>query len=409
MFRTHAIAAGLGAVAITLTSCAHSSVPGQVITATSQAVQSHTFTPVAAAAVSAPVPVPATDGKYHMAYELLLTNVLGQEVTLTSLTVMAGDRSLLNLTGDQLGHWTRVMGAPGVPTTRLGPGQAALVWLDVASERSGAAGQADVPANLSHTIGVAVAQPMPPLLPTTMTETVAPVTVQTRKPAVIRPPLYGPRWLDGDSCCEMDAHRMALNPIDGQLWAAERFAIDYVQLDAQDRMFAGEKTKLDSYAYYGADVHAVADGSVVHVVDGRPEQVPGTSPSGLHLDEYGGNYIVEDVGGGNYAFYAHLKTASTKVRVGDQLKAGQVIAAVGNTGNSDAPHLHFHIMSTPDPLHSDGLPFVFSSFKLEGRLASMTAVDRLLDGTPAQLQAGFDPHDETDVSPLVLDMMNYAR
>ena len=79
---------------------------------------------------------------------------------------------------------------------------------------------------------------------------------------------------------------------------------------------------------------------------------------------------MQDIGDGNYAFYAHLKTGSLKVKVGDQLTTGQVIAALGNTGNSDAPHLHFHVMSTPDPLRSDGLPFVIKSFRLDSRLAS---------------------------------------
>ena len=92
------------------------------------------------------------------------------------------------------------------------------------------------------------------------------------------------------------------------------------------------------------------------MMDGLPEQVAGQSPTGLRLEEYGGNHIVQDIGDGNYAFYAHLKTGSVKVKVGDQLTTGQVIASLGNTGNSDAPHLHFHVMSTPDPLRSDGLP-----------------------------------------------------
>lgn len=59
---------------------------------------------------------------------------------------------------------------------------------------------------------------MPPLFPATMTESVAPVTVRNREPIVIAPPLAGPNWLDGNSCCDMTPHRMALNPISGEIW-----------------------------------------------------------------------------------------------------------------------------------------------------------------------------------------------
>ena len=178
-----------------------------------------------------------------------------------------------------------------------------------------------MPGELTHTVGITVPKPQPPLLPATMTETVGQVTVQTRKPVVIAPPLDGPNWLDGNSCCDMTAHRMAMNPLNGQLWAAERFAIDYVQLGPGGRMFAGDKTKPESYPYFGADIHAVADGPVVAVLDGLPEQVPGKSPTGLPLDQYGGNHIVQDIGDGNYAFYAHLKTGSVKVKPGDRADA----------------------------------------------------------------------------------------
>ena len=346
--------------------------------------------------------MPATDGKDHLAYELQLTNTLTQEVTLTSLAVVAGDQTLMTLSGNNLAYWTRVIGNTS-PTTKLGPGQTVLVWLDVVVDEP-----ATVPEKLTHAIGISVPKPQPPLLPATMTETVGQVSVQTRKPAVIAPPLDGPNWLDGDSCCDMTAHRMALNPLNGQLWAAERFAIDYVQIGPGGRIFAGDKTKPESYPFFGTDIHAVADGKVVSVLDGLPEQVAGRSPTGLPLDQYGGNHIVQDIGDGNYAFYAHLKTGSVKVKPGDELTTGQVIGSLGNTGNSDAPHLHFHVMSTPDPLASDGLPFVFSSFKVNSRMVSQDALDALLNGQPAQLQPGFAVRDETDVSPLVLDVMTYA-
>ncbi len=125
---------------------------------------------------------------------------------------------------------------------------------------------------------------------------------------------------------------------------------------------------MESYPYFGADIHAVADGPVVSAVDGLPEQVPGRSPTGLTLDQYPGNHIVQDLGDGNYALYAHIKTGTVKVKPGDRLTTGQVIGSVGNTGNSDAPHLHFHVMSMPDPLRSDGLPFVFNQFRLDSRV-----------------------------------------
>jgi murein DD-endopeptidase MepM/ murein hydrolase activator NlpD len=363
-----------------------------------------TFTPVLANAVADPVPVLATDGKDHLAYELQLTNVLSQQVTLTSVAVVDGDRTLLSLAADSLGYWTRVIGNP-TPATVIGPGQSALVWLDVAIDRPAGSETAALPKQLVHRIGISVAKPDPPLILATSVETVAPVAVQTRPPAVIAPPLRGPGWLDGNSCCDMTPHRMATNPINGKLWAAERFAIDYLQLRPDGRIYDGDQTKLESYAYFGTDIHAVADGPVVSVLDGLPEEVPGKDPAGLPLDQYSGNHIVQDIGGGNYALYAHLKTGSIKVKPGDRLTTGQVFASLGNSGNTDAPHLHFHVMSTPDPLHSDGLPFVIDQFTLDNRL---TSVDTLFNGQPAPFQPGFAPRDEKQVSPLVMDVMTYA-
>ncbi|MBN9634254.1 MAG: M23 family metallopeptidase [Actinobacteria bacterium] len=358
-------------------------------------------TPVLADVVAAPVPVPATDGRVHLAYELLLTNTSPEPVTVDSVAVMGPAGPLLQLSGAGLVYWTRTMGTR-ISTNDLGPGQRSILWLDV----SLAAGST-VPQQLSHRVVVKVPKPMPPLVPPVVTENVAPVTVSDHKPVVLEPPLRGPGWLDGNSCCDMTPHRMALNPIDGKLWAAERYAIDYEQLQPDGRLFTGDGAKATSYAYFGADVHAVAPGPVVAVLDGLPEQVPGQNPTGLTLAQYGGNHVVQDIGNGNYAFYAHLQTGSVKVKPGDQLNTGQVLGRVGNTGNSTGPHLHFHVMSTPDPLRSDGLPFVYRSFKLTGRLISMAAGDALETGAAARLDPGFTPRDENNVSPLNLDVMTY--
>ncbi|MGB3229820.1 MAG: M23 family metallopeptidase [Mycobacterium sp.] len=361
-------------------------------------------TPLVAQVLAAPIPVPGTDGKVHVAYELQLTNALAQDVTVTSVDVRAGNRTLLSMPGDRLAYWTRIIGTP-TPTTTIGAGQSAFVWLDVAL-----APDEVVPDQLTHAVGISVPQPMPPLFEAAMTENVAPVTVAKREPVVLSPPLAGPNWLNANSCCDMTPHRTALNPIDGQIWAAERFAIDYLQLGPDGRISTGEPTDVNSYPYFGADILAVGDGPVVSTLDGLAEQVPGTAPTGLTLEQYGGNHVVQDLGDGNYAFYAHLQTGTVQVKPGDQLTAGQVIGSLGNSGNTDAPHLHFHVMNSPDPLRSDGLPFVLSSFQLDSRLTGgPEALGALLDGRPAELQPGFAPRGENDTSPLVYDVMTYAQ
>ena len=184
------------------------------------------------------------------------------------MAVHAGDKTLLTLAGDKLGYWTRVYGTP-TPTTKLGPAQGGAVWLDVALDTS-----APLPTDLVHTVSFTVPKPTPPLINAVMDEKVAPVVVLSRKPVVVAPPLDGPGWLDGGGCCDMSAHRNALNPLSGGLWAAERYAIDYLQLQPDGVLFTGDPTKLESYSYFGTDIHAVAEGPVVAVLDGLPEQFP---------------------------------------------------------------------------------------------------------------------------------------
>ena len=86
------------------------------------------------------------------------------------------------------------------------------------------------------------------------------------------------------------------------------------------------------------------------------------------IETAAGNHVVIDIGDGNYALFAHLKTGSVAVKKGDRVNAGDVIAHAGDTGNSDGPHLHFHVMDGPSPLASNGIPYAFTSFNGDGRL-----------------------------------------
>ena len=96
----------------------------------------------------------------------------------------------------------------------------------------------------------------------------------------------------------------------------------------------------------------MADGKVVGVKDGIMENVPNAAKMAvpITLETIGGNYVMEDIGGGRYAFYAHLIPGTIAVKVGDSVRASERLAKLGDSGNSTEPHLHFHICDGPDPL-----------------------------------------------------------
>jgi murein DD-endopeptidase MepM/ murein hydrolase activator NlpD len=55
------------------------------------------------------------------------------------------------------------------------------------------------------------------------------------------------------------------------------------------------------------------------------------------------------------------------VEEGDNVRRGHVLARLGNSGNTTAPNLHFHVMDAPLPLGADhNLPYVFDSFRYQG-------------------------------------------
>jgi murein DD-endopeptidase MepM/ murein hydrolase activator NlpD len=111
-------------------------------------------------------------------------------------------------------------------------------------------------------------------------------------------------------------------------------------------------------------VLAVADATVIGVVQRFPDQPIGKLSG--NLDYPGANTITLDLGSGVFAFYAHLKPGSLKVHEGEKVRRGQELALLGNSGNSTAPHLHFHVADGPAGLGANGTPYVFDVFSLEG-------------------------------------------
>ncbi len=114
--------------------------------------------------------------------------------------------------------------------------------------------------------------------------------------------------------------------------------------------------------------------------------------------------------GARYAMYAHLLKGSLTVKVGDQVKKGDKIAELGNTGNSNASHMHFQLMNGPSLFEADGIPYVIDEFTYRGQVspASILDADDYLTGTflPATPTAG---QPRTDQLPSVLAMVDFPE
>lgn len=155
---------------------------------------------------------------------------------------------------------------------------------------------------------------------------------------------------------------------------------------------------------------AVADGTVVAARNDLPEQVPGALPKNLPLDQADGNFVVLDIGGA-YVLYAHMQPGSVTVTAGARVRRGDRLGKVGNTGNSQAPHLHLHVMDGPSPLLANGIPYVIDAFILTAiDLAGTADFDKAeATGTTLTLTPVVPPRAMKNVLPLDLTVVEFAR
>jgi hypothetical protein len=362
--------------------------------------------------IASPQPVLTSDGKVHLVYELLVMNVSSSVMTLDRLETLdasKGDAVVNTKSGDEIVGTLQgadleatIQAFPTGSTRTVGPFQLTRIFLDVKFAKDAA-----LPKVLKHRFQVTF-NPATGTPPVTSATVVSGRTDVTNTPAVvIGPPLEGSRWVDAIGCCSPPSvHRTATLPINGKFYAFERFAIDFAQLNPENKLYAGPRDQLSSYAYVGAKVLAVADGTVVNLQDGRPEETPPKFPQGYDLLQQLGNFVIVDIGHAHFAYYCHFQPNTLKVHVGEKVRRGQVLALMGNSGNSDAPHLHFGIQDGPLPCASDSLPFVFSSFTITGTITN--SFDDIAAGATAQIgPARAGPH--RNELPLQDDVITFPK
>jgi hypothetical protein len=183
------------------------------------------------------------------------------------------------------------------------------------------------------------------------------------QPIVIASPTKGERQMFVNQS-SIHYHFNVLMFINGSMYYPERYAIDQMQLnDDLTNFFVGDPTVNESYNNYGDTLYAVADGTVTELIDGHPENNGNLQDVQFNtLDDLGGNMLIINIGNDLSAVYAHIIPGSFLVNKGEQVIEGQPLALLGNSGNSSAPHLHFHIAKGSEFWTSNGVPFVLKSY-----------------------------------------------
>ncbi|MGB9936092.1 MAG: M23 family metallopeptidase [Methanobacterium sp.] len=187
---------------------------------------------------------------------------------------------------------------------------------------------------------------------------------------------------------------MALNtpgtkiPSHGTDAFGQTYAFDFIQVDSSKGYIKFHKKSTLSYALgrvhltdcygYGKPIYAPISGIVVESLDGHPERDPVLllrdlsvarknaktfDPEKMSFQEVAGNFVIIE-GDEAFALLAHMKRGSIKVKKGDKVKSGDLIGNVGHSGNSTAPHLHFHLMNSPDLITAHGIPCCFEKYEL---------------------------------------------
>jgi murein DD-endopeptidase len=336
-----------------------------------------------------PAAVVRVQGAPYLVHELWITNRGLPAITLDEVAILDGARTL---SAYQQAELTSRVGRPTLPRTHatpllLEPNQPAVVyfWIELDSE-------AAPPRQLRHRVSLHAGSASRPIAIEGGSTDVMPADATE----ILDAPLRGPGWAAVYDPLLVGGHRTAVYTVDGRSRIPGRFAIDWIRLLPNGRVHTDATARPPDWNGFGAEVLAVKDARVAIAVDGRPDADQHGKPrEPITRENAAGNYIALDLGNGRFAFYEHLQQGSVRVKVGQRVARGEIIARVGSSGSvSSGPHLHFHVSDGPCLLGAEGLPFVLRQFQRRGAFASLSAFAK--GDAPLPNGAGDEPTRELE-------------
>ena len=305
--------------------------------------------------------VPAGDGYLSLLELELINHYQGAPVGITSIEVLDGDLQPLAAYQDKALRALN-LSPPADGAYPLAPSRYEAFFLDVSAPKP--------PDTLRYRIRFAVGAPEQAKTMEFVSEPIA-----ARRTAVrMAFPLPEARWAAINGPGILSEHRTQSVYLNGARHLSQRYAYDFVGLDRNGRIHAGDGMQVGQWHGFGRPVTAGIRGKVAQVFDGFDDNPKVGEVEAANRRSPCGNGVVLEVAPQRFLSYCHLRRGSIGVAPGDAVGAATVLGQVGNSGNSDAPHLHLHLSDRPEPLKGEGFPIHFEAVADYGRVADFDAL-----------------------------------
>jgi murein DD-endopeptidase MepM/ murein hydrolase activator NlpD len=135
----------------------------------------------------------------------------------------------------------------------------------------------------------------------------------------------------------------------------QRFAADFGIVDESGKSYRTDGKANEDYYTFGQEVYAPGDGTVIEVIDGVRDNVPGSRNSYSAV----GNAVFIEHAKNEVSMIAHFQQYSIRVKPGDKVAKGDLLGLCGNSGNSSDAHIHFHLQNVPAIQEATGVKCLF--------------------------------------------------